>query len=97
MQKAVYKLAKSGGQLEAGDLKGAAGTLSEPWVTELSSVAATLSGADTAGKLTSAIQSVQSAAAKGDAKASKQQFVSLVAEVQSWASATGLASSLKGL
>ncbi|EFJ52733.1 hypothetical protein VOLCADRAFT_120179 [Volvox carteri f. nagariensis] len=97
VQKAVYKLAKSGSQLESGDLKGAANTLSEDWVAEFTSVASTVSGTDAAGKLSSAIQGVQTAAASGDAAASKRQFVSLVSDLQSWASTTGLASSLKGL
>lgn len=97
VQKAVYKLAKSGSQLESGDLKGAARTLSESWVADFATVASTLSGTDVAGKLSSAIQGVQAAAAAGDADVSKRQFVSLVSDLQSWASTTGLASGLKGL
>ncbi|KAG2492614.1 hypothetical protein HYH03_009030 [Edaphochlamys debaryana] len=97
VQKAVYKLAKSGSQLEAGDLSGAASTLSESWVAELGTVATALSGADEAGKLTSAIRSVQSSAAAGDASGSKRQFVALVGSLQSWAASTGLAGGLKGL
>ena len=97
VQKAVYKLAKSGSQLESGDLKGAASTLAEAWVAEFTTVASTVSGTDAAGKLVSAIKGVQSAAAAGDAASSKRQFVTLVSDLQSWASATGLACGLKGL
>ncbi|PNW81686.1 hypothetical protein CHLRE_06g256250v5 [Chlamydomonas reinhardtii] len=97
VQKAVYKLAKSGSQLESGDLKGAASTLSESWVGDFSTVASTVSGSTTAGKLVEAIKSVQAAAAKGDAAGSKRAYVSLVSDLQSWADASGLATSLKGL
>ncbi|GLC40988.1 hypothetical protein PLESTB_000954800 [Pleodorina starrii] len=97
VQKAVYKLSKSGSQLESGDLKAAASTLSESWVAEFTAVASTISGTDAAGKLSSAIQDVKAAAAAGDSASSKRQFTSLVSDLQSWASATGLAGSLRGL
>lgn len=45
----------------------------------------------------SGISSLQDAAKKGDAKASKQSFVAVVSAVQDWANSTGLAANLKGL
>ncbi len=96
LQKGIYKLAKSGSQLDAGDLKGAASTLAESWVADFTSTATTISGSD-ADKLAAGIKGVQSAAASGDAKGSKRAFVTLVSDVKSWASEAGLASSLKGL
>ncbi|GFR43142.1 hypothetical protein Agub_g4164 [Astrephomene gubernaculifera] len=96
-QKAIYKLARAGYQMEAGDLNGAAVTLSEPWVMDFSVVAISVSGADDAGKLATAIKAVQLAAAAGDVANSKRLFVSLISDVKSWASVAGLRSSLKGL
>ncbi|KXZ55362.1 hypothetical protein GPECTOR_3g491 [Gonium pectorale] len=97
VQKAIYNLAKSGAELEAGDVKGAASTLSGPWVAEFSSVSATVSGKDVSAKLTDAIKGVQAAAAAGDLNGSKRLFIILVSDLDTWVEEAGLSSSLKGL
>ncbi|GLI62927.1 hypothetical protein VaNZ11_005778 [Volvox africanus] len=97
VQKAVYQLAKAGSQLESGDLKGAANTLTGAWLGDLSLVASTISNNDAAEKLTDSIKATQSAASSGDVKAAKREFISAAQGLTDWASATGLASSLKGL
>lgn len=97
VQKAVYKLAKSGGQLESGDLKAAASTLSEPWVREFEAAATAVSSPAAVAPVVAAIKELQSAASTGDGKGSKRQFVALVGAVQVWASDAGVSGSIKGL
>ena len=43
------------------------------------------------------VRALRDAAGKGDAAASKRQYVSLVASLQGWAEASGVKSALKGL
>jgi hypothetical protein len=101
VQKAVIQLAKSGSQLESGDLKAASATLSSGWVDEFKRATQVLDANDTeqarAAAIFDGISSLQDATKKGDVKASKQTFVAVVSAVQDWANSTGLAANLKGL
>lgn len=96
MQKAVNELAKAGSQLEAGDVKAASYTLNGSWASEFEAAAGKVS-AVSAADVISGLSSLKTTAGKGDLKAAKAQFVELVSAVNSWASASGLAASLKGL
>jgi hypothetical protein len=101
VQKAVIQLAKSGSQLESGDLKGASATLSSGWVDEFKRATQVLDANDTeqarAAAIFDGLSSLQDATKAGDVKASKQTFVAVVSAVQDWAKSTGLAGNLKGL
>jgi hypothetical protein len=101
VQRAVNQLAKSGSQLEAGDVRGASSTLSGGWTRELTSAAARIADSDTsrasADSLSSALDGLKSAASSGDLAGSKRAYVSLVGELQGWASAAGVTAQLKGL
>jgi len=101
VQKAVFQLAKSGSQLEAGDLKGASATLSSNWVEEFKRATKVLDANDVeqerAAAIFDGISSLRDATSKGDVKGSKQNFVAVVSAVQDWAKSTGLAGDLKGL
>jgi hypothetical protein len=101
VQKAVVQLAKSGSQLESGDLKGASATLSSGWVEEFKRATQKLDANDTeqerAAAIFNGINSLQDATKSGDVRASKQSYVAVVSAVQDWASSTGLAANLKGL
>lgn len=101
VQKAVYQLAKSGSQLESGDLKAVSSTLSGSWVSDFEKAALLVSTSEdtksSAASIFSQIGSLKSAAGSGDLKGSKQQFVAVVQAVQSWVSSSGLSGNLKGL
>mmetsp|Transcript_23285 Transcript_23285/g.59517 ORF Transcript_23285/g.59517 Transcript_23285/m.59517 type:complete len:196 (-) Transcript_23285:466-1053(-) len=96
VQKAVYKLAQSGSQLEAGDVKAASRTLSEGWVADFVAAAKRVSTSPPDAVLAQ-LDALQAAASKGDAKASKRSYVELVDALQAWASASSLTATLKGL
>eukprot|EP00775_Hariotina_reticulata_P003647 gene3647-3908_t len=101
VQKAVFQLAKSGSQLEAGDLKGVSSTLGSSWVDEFQRATAVLDASDAekaqAAAIFDSISNLKATASSGDLKGSKQKFVALVAALQDWAKSTGLAADLKGL
>jgi hypothetical protein len=101
VQKAVFQLAKSGSQLESGDLKAASATLSSGWVDDFKRATAVLDANDTeqarAAAIFDNISSLQDATKRGDVKVSKKTFVAVVSAVQDWANSTGLAANLKGL
>lgn len=101
VQKAVFQLAKSGSQLESGDLKAASATLNSGWVDDFKRATAVLDANDTeqarAAAIFDNISSLQDATKRGDVKGSKQTFVAVVSAVQDWANSTGLAANLKGL
>ncbi|KAF6260931.1 hypothetical protein COO60DRAFT_1504022 [Scenedesmus sp. NREL 46B-D3] len=101
VQKAVFQLAKSGSQLEAGDLKGVSSNLSSGWVEEFSRATSVLDASEAekakAVAIFDGITSLRDIANKGDLRGSKQQYVALVAALNDWASSTGLAKDLRGL
>uniref|UniRef100_A0A383WCK5 Maintenance of Photosystem II under High light 2 C-terminal domain-containing protein n=1 Tax=Tetradesmus obliquus TaxID=3088 RepID=A0A383WCK5_TETOB len=101
VQKAVFQLAKSGSQLEAGDLKGLSANLGSGWVGEFQRATSVLDASDAekakAAAVFDGISSLRDVANKGDLRGSKQQYVALVAALNDWASSTGLAADLKGL
>lgn len=101
VQKAVYQLAKSGSQLESGDLKGVSSTLSSSWVDDFQRATVTLDASDAekaqATAIFDGISGLKASANSGDLKGSKQKYVALVAAVEDWARGTGLAANLKGL
>lgn len=101
VQKAVFQLAKSGSELEAGDLRAVSSTLGGSWVGDFQRAAASLDASDeeaaSAQAIFDGISSLKSSAGSGDLNGSKRQYVALVGAVTAWASSTGLASDLKGL
>lgn len=101
VQKAVFQLAKSGSEIESGDLRAASSTLSGGWVGDFERATGQLDASDaeaaSAKAILAGINSLKATTGKGDVKASKQEFVTLVAAVQDWAVSTGLSASLKGL
>jgi hypothetical protein len=82
VQKGIYQLQKAGSQLESGDARAASSTLSEGWVTEFQ-VASKKIGASEAVLLE--LGELKAAAGKGDLKASKKEYVQLVASIKAWA------------
>ncbi|MEW5303794.1 MAG: hypothetical protein WDW36_006451 [Sanguina aurantia] len=97
IQRAVLKLAKSGAQIEAADLKGVESTLGEIWVEEFRVQAVNVGGTVPPTKLMSSIGALKASAASGDINASKRQFVALSADLKEWVDGADLASDLKGL
>jgi hypothetical protein len=87
-------LAESGTQIEGGDIRGAASTLSDGWAKEFQVAVNNLGGSSS---LSNKLSALQSAANKNDAGASKQAYVELVAELQSWTKALGVADRLRGI
>lgn len=96
VQKAIYKLAKSGSQLEAGDVSGAAATLSGNWVSDFKQATEAFPSAS-ADLVLSSLSALQAAAASSNLKESKQEFVLVASALELWAEQAGVASSLKGL
>jgi hypothetical protein len=101
VQRAINNLAQSGAQLEAGDVKAAAGTLSGGWVRDFESAANKLSYTDSskssAAAVFSSLSSLQAAAASGSAADAKRGFVATVSALKGWASAANVTADLKGL
>ncbi|GMH43011.1 hypothetical protein BSKO_10933 [Bryopsis sp. KO-2023] len=102
VQKAVFELAKSGSQLESGDLSQLASTVGGSWLKPFKTASGKISSGNadaekSIGAVYSGIDALAAAANKGDVSGSKKAYVATVAAFQSWASATGVASSLKGL
>ena len=101
VQRAVNSLGLIGKQLAAGEVSAAADTLSGSWTSDLRAAADALSV--TAGAKASAAQVVsklgdlQSAAASGSLSGAKKEYVALVGSLESWASAAGISSAIKGL
>lgn len=87
----------AGSQIEAGDLRAAASTLSEGWVVDLQRNAKALSTSADVAPVIDAIKKTQAAASKNDAKGTRQAFVAMTGSVQSYVNAAGVASFLKGL
>lgn len=94
IQVAVFKLAKSGSQLDSGDVKAASSTLSEAWVKDFTNAAKQLGDSN---DVLSKLDQVKGSAGKGDLSATKKSYVELVAELQSWTAGAGISSKLTGL
>lgn len=102
VQKAVFELAKSGSQLETGDLSQLASTVRGSWVGPFKTASGKISSGNAAAEKTigavySGIDALAAAANKGDVTGSKKAYVATVAAFQNWASSAGVAKSLKGL
>lgn len=103
VQTAVYKLAKAGSELEQGNPKAAAETLSSAasWVAAFTTAGKTLATTpETNDKLEAIISGIKNTAAAadgGDLAAAKVGFVAAVEAVESWVVDLGIASQLKGL
>ena len=98
MQRAVVQLAKSGTQLEGGDLRGLGETLSGGWVDDFKRASTALnSKSKSLDQVLSGIQALKSKAGEGDVKGTKLQYLAVVGAVQAWASDAGIASQIKGL
>lgn len=102
VQNAVYKLAKAGSELEQGNGKAAAETLSAAqWVSDFTTAGRTLATTpetnDKLDVIVSGIKSTAAAANGGDLATAKVGFVAAVEAVESWVVDLGIASQLKGL
>ncbi|KAK9841480.1 hypothetical protein WJX74_006583 [Apatococcus lobatus] len=101
VSRAVKKIAKSGDQLEKGDLKAVAANISDSWVAEFQKVANDLSRTDAAKSSYPAIfkeiSSLGSAASSGNSQSAKKEFVDTVSAIQAWADQAGIASQIIGL
>lgn len=97
VQKAVYKLAESGSQLESGDVAAASRTLGQSWVTDFATAAEKVSASPSAEALVSKLTALKTATDSGDVSASKRSYIELVGELQAWAASSSLTNSLKGL
>lgn len=101
VQRAINNLAQSGAQLEAGDVKAAAGTLSGGWVREFEAAANKLSytdgSKDSAAAVFASLSSLQDAAAKGSAADAKRGFVATVSALKGWVAAANVGADLKGI
>ncbi|KAL0022365.1 hypothetical protein WJX77_004701 [Trebouxia sp. C0004] len=99
IERGVKKLAKSGSDLEAGNLTSVAKLASDSWVSEFKKAADSVStNADSKSAVSSAFSSISklsSSAQAGDAQGAKQAFVGIVSSLQTWASGSGL--QVKGL
>ncbi|GAX80983.1 hypothetical protein CEUSTIGMA_g8418.t1 [Chlamydomonas eustigma] len=95
VQKGVFKLAEAGSKLEAGDIKAVSSNLSEPWLSQFEASVEKIgeNGKDVVTKL----GSLKTAASGGDVKVTKKAYVQLVAELQSWSSAAGVANRISGI
>lgn len=101
VQRAVNSLGLTGKQLAAGEVAAAASTLSDTWAGEFGRAAEALSteGAakTSAAQVVAKLSDLQKAASSGSLANAKKEYVALVGSLESWASAAGIASSLKGL
>lgn len=101
VSRAVKKIAKSGDQIERGDLSGVASNISGSWVAEFQKVANDLSRTDGAKSsypnIFKEISSLGSAASSGNSQSTKKEFVDTVSAIQTWADQAGIASQILGL
>lgn len=92
---------RPGSQLEAGDLKGVASSLSSGWVEDFQRATSLLDANEgeqaRAAAIFDGLSSLRAAAGKGDLRGTKQTYVAVVGALEDWAKATGLAGDLKGL
>ncbi|KAK9823778.1 hypothetical protein WJX72_005437 [[Myrmecia] bisecta] len=101
VQRAVKKLAKSGSELESGNLSAVATTVGDSWVGAFEKVALDLSTSKASKKsandVLKGISALEASARAGSLADSKRNFVSTVSALQTWANAAGIAGSIKGL
>merc|ERR1711966_563453 len=101
VQKAIAELAKTGSELEAGNLGGVVSSIGGSWVKDFKSAASKLSNSDESkasiDAVFSSIDSIKSSAKSNNAAAAKTSYVTLVDSLQSWAVAEGVADKLRGL
>eukprot|EP00193_Tetraselmis_chui_P023013 CAMPEP_0177780334 /NCGR_PEP_ID=MMETSP0491_2-20121128/17138_1 /TAXON_ID=63592 /ORGANISM="Tetraselmis chuii, Strain PLY429" /LENGTH=216 /DNA_ID=CAMNT_0019300079 /DNA_START=42 /DNA_END=692 /DNA_ORIENTATION=- len=101
VQKAIAELAKSGSQLEAGNLSEVASTIGGSWLSDFKSAAMNLSTSDAAKAsvtdVLSSIESLQNSAKQNKMPEAKRSFVSMVNSLQAWTSEAGVADKLRGL
>lgn len=101
VQKAIAELAKTGSELEAGNLGGVVSSIGGSWVKDFKSAASKLSNSDESkasiDAVFSSIDSIKSSAKSNNAAAAKTSYVTLVDSLQSWAAAEGVADKLRGL
>lgn len=99
IERGVKKLAKSGSELEAGNLSSVARLASDSWVSEFKkaadSVSTTADSKSAVGSAFSSISKLSNSAQSGDSTGAKQAFVGAVSSLQLWASGSGL--QVKGL
>eukprot|EP00798_Chlamydomonas_sp_ICE-L_P023518 gene23518-9041_t len=95
LQTAIYKLAKSGAQLQDGDTKSVANSLGEPWVIDFVKASRGVGGDSET--VLSKVDALKASAAKGDLPASKVAYVDLVATLKTWTVTNGISSKLVGL
>jgi hypothetical protein len=101
IQRAINSLGLTGKQLSAGDVSGAASTLSDSWAAEFPSavnaLSADSSAKTSAGQVVSKLGDLKNAALSGSLGNAKKEYVALVGSLESWASAAGLTGAIKGL
>jgi hypothetical protein len=101
VQKAVYKMAKAGEELQKEDAKSAAATLTDAWVGDFASAGAMLAvtpaSKDRLDCILSGIKTTAEAANAGNVAEAKLGFVTAVEAIESWVQDTGIAGQLKGL
>jgi hypothetical protein len=101
VQKAVYKMAKAGEELQQEDAKSAAATLSDSWVGDFASagqlIAVTPESKGRLESILSGIKSTADAAGAGNVAEAKLGFVTAVEGIESWVDSVGIAGQLKGL
>jgi hypothetical protein len=101
VQKAVYKLAKAGEELEKDDSKSAAETLSADWLAAFASAGRIIAETpETVAKLDNIVAGIKStaqAAGSGDVVSAKVGYVAAVEAIEQWVVDAGIAGQLKGL
>lgn len=101
VQKAVYKMAKAGEELQKEDAKSAADTLRDGWVNDFANagqvIAVTPESKSRLEGIISSIKGLADAAGAGNVAEAKLGFVSAVESLESWVEAVGVAGQLKGL
>lgn len=97
----INAIARSGSQLASGDVKAAASTLGESWVSDFSKATEDLSfnegSRSSRASVLSALSNLQSSASRGNLADAKKGFVATVSALQSWVAAADLSESLKGI
>eukprot|EP00210_Caulerpa_lentillifera_P005127 g4899.t1 len=102
VQKAVFNLAKSGADIDSGELGEVSTLLSDDWIAEFETASKDLStgvdgGPEGVKSILSGIASLQTAASKGNLADSKKLYIQVVDAMQDWTNRTGIQSKLKGL
>eukprot|EP00873_Tetraselmis_striata_P007277 jgi/Tetstr1/427541/TSEL_017667.t1 len=101
VQKAIAELAKSGSQLEKGDLGAVAATTGGAWMSEFKSAAINLSTSDAAKAsvttVLSSIEGLQKSAKANKLPEAKRNFVTMVDALQAWTTDVGVSDKLRGL